>query len=123
MKTLLLFVFFFVAVSSMAQDDSTLSKLKSVYVNQVAWEEAGDLNYDQNTKEITVKNFKIPVTGNTRLNFDKKGNKVIFALQNNTSITDVTDPEFRRAYFEIPFKTKDGAVSFITYFNKLKEEQ
>ena len=124
MKTSLLFVFFFVVVSSLAQDESTLSKLKSVYINQVAWEAAGDLNYDQTNEEIIVKNFKIPVSESTRLSFDKKkGNKVIFALQNNTSITDVTDPTFRRAYFEIPFKTKDGAVSFITYFNKLKEEE
>ena len=29
----------------------------------------------------------------------------------------------KRAYFEIPFKTKDSAVSFITYFNKLKEQE
>lgn len=122
MKTSLFFAFFLVVVSSLAQDESTLSKLKSVYINQVAWEEAGDLNYDQTTNTITVKNFKIPLSESTRLSFDKKkGNKVIFTLQNNTSITDVTDSTFERAYFEIPFKTKDGAVSFITYFNKLTE--
>ncbi len=122
MKTSLFFAFFLVVVSSLAQDESTLSKLKSVYINQVAWEESGDLNYDQTTNTITVKNFKIPLSESTRLSFDKKkGNKVIFTLQNNTSITDVTDSTFERAYFEIPFKTKDGAVSFITYFNKLTE--
>lgn len=122
MKTSLFFAFFLVVVSSLAQDESTLSKLKSVYINQVAWEQAGDLNYDQTTNTITVKNFKIPLSESTRLSFDKKkGNKVIFTLQNNTSITDVTDSTFERAYFEIPFKTKDGAVSFITYFNKLTE--
>lgn len=122
MKTSLFFAFFLVVVSSLAQDESTLSKLKSVYINQVAWEEAGDLNYDQTTNTITVKNFKIPLSESTRLSFDKKkGNKVIFTLQNNTSITDVTDSTFERAYFEIPFKTKDGAVSFITYFNRLTE--
>jgi len=108
----------------MAQPESALSKLKTVYASQVAWDDAGELNYDQNTKVVTVKNFRIPVSTNTHLKFDKKkGNKVIFAMQHNTAIIDVKDSTFRKAYFEIPFKTKDGAVSFITYFNQMKDDK
>lgn len=124
MKKYLLLLCLWIAFSAQAQTENTLQKLQSVYATQVDWANAGELSYDTLARLIVVKNFKIPVSTDTHLKFDrKKGNKVIFAMQNNTAVTDVTDPAFRRAYFEIPFKTKDGVVSFITYFNKLKEEE
>jgi hypothetical protein len=46
MKNSFFFALFCIVASSTAQPETTLSKLKSVYINQVAWEEAGDLNYD-----------------------------------------------------------------------------
>lgn len=115
------FLFLFASVS--AQDESALENLQKIYAAQVAWEDAGELTYDKEARVIAVKNLRIPVAQSTLLKFDKKkGNKVIFAMQNNTAITDATDPAFKRASFEIPFHTKDGAVSFITYFNKLIAE-
>lgn len=122
MKKYLLLLCLWIAFSAQAQTKNTRQELQSVYATQVDWADAGELSYDTLARLIVVKNFKIPVSTDTHLKFDrKKGNKVIFAMQNNTAVTDVTDPTFRRAYFEIPFKTKDGTVSFITYFNKLKE--
>jgi hypothetical protein len=123
MKTLLGCAFLFLFASVSAQKESALENLQKIYSSQVAWEDAGELTYDKEARVIAVKNLRIPVAQSTLLKFDKKkGNKVIFAMQNNTAITDATDPAFKRASFEIPFNTKDGAVSFITYFNKLIAE-
>ncbi len=124
MKLSLLSAFLFIASAVMAQSESALTKLKEVYSSQVAWEDAGELGYDEEAKVVSVKKFRIPVSKNTKLKFDKKkGSNVIFAMQNHTSITEATDPAVKKASFEIPFRTRDGAVSFITFFNKLIEEQ
>lgn len=124
MKHLLLLALFSVALLSHAQQKSTLKSLQKVYATQVTWQEPGELTYNEQEKIIQARNFRIPVSKDTHLKFDKrKGNSVIFALQNNTSITDANDPSIKMAYFEMPFKTKDAAVSFITHFNNLIGEK
>jgi hypothetical protein len=124
MKRIALGLLVFSSVATWAQTKNTpLEKLQKVYREQVAWEAPGELSYDDNTKLITVKTFLIPLSQDTKVSFDKKkGNKVIFTLQKNTAITQTTDSNYKRAYFELEFKTKDACMQFITYFNQLKKE-
>jgi hypothetical protein len=123
MKLILSSLILFACFSVTAQSKKTVEELKNVYATHAAWENAGELSYDAATKMIGVKNYRIPVSGDTQLKLNEKNGNVTFRLQNNTAITDVNDPDYRRAWFEIPFLSKEGATDFIKHFNKLVKEQ
>jgi YbbR domain-containing protein len=123
MRLRLLALLLFVLIGEVQSQDkkSALEKLQQAYRESVVWENPGELAYFESEAVIQIKTFRIPVSGSTQLSLDRKGNKVVFALQNNTVIADLGDPGFKRAYFELPFKTKDGCLSFIKYFNQLSK--
>lgn len=120
MKTILTCIMLFAFVAVKAQSKTTLEELQHVYSTQVAWENPGELTFDPETKLIWVKNFRIPVSENSHLRHEKV-TKAIFYMQKGTAVTDANDPNYRRAWFEIPFLTEEGAASFVTHFNKLKK--
>jgi hypothetical protein len=98
MKNLFLLSLLFIATFSKAQSTKTLQELNEIYAAQVMWEDPGELKFSEEEKAIFVKSYRIPVSVDTQLKYDKKkGNTVIFSLQNNTAITDINDPDFKRA--------------------------
>lgn len=102
-----------------AQSTKPVEELKSVYKN-VAWENAGELTYDKEAHVLEVKNYRIPVSESTDVRAEKAS--VHFYMQNNTVVTDVTVPDWKRAEFIIPFTDKKSAAAFVREFNKLKKE-
>lgn len=121
MKIIFSCLFLFVCFTVTAQNKTVLEELQHVYSTQVAWENPGELTYDAETKLVSVKNFRIPVSENSDLRHEKV-TKAIFYMQKGTVVTDANDQSFKGAWFEIPFLTEKGAASFVTYFNKLKKQ-
>lgn len=102
-----------------AQSSTTLEELKTAYQN-VAWENAGELTFNKETHVLAVKNYRIPVSESTDVRAEKTS--IHFYMQNNTAVTDVNAPDWKRAEFIIPFKDKKSAAAFVKEFNKLKKE-
>ena len=121
MKSFIAVIILFACITvTSAQADATVEQLKKVYTENVSWTDAGDLSYDANTKVLSVKNYRIPVSKNTLVRTDK--NSVHFAMQQGTAVTDVNDPSWRRAEFIIPFSDKKSAAEFVKRFNELITE-
>lgn len=120
MKSFIAVIILFACITvTSAQTDATVEQLKKVYTENVSWTDAGDLSYDANSKVLSVKNYRIPVSKNTLVRTDK--NSAHFAMQQGTAVTDVNDPAWRRAEFIIPFRDKRSAEEFTKHFNKLIE--
>lgn len=118
MKSFLAVIALFACVTvTSAQTNPTVEQLKKIYMENVSWPDAGDLSYDAEQKIVAVKNYRIPVSGNTLVRTDK--NSVHFAMQQGTAVTDVNDSSWRRAEFIIPFSDKKSAAEFVKYFNNL----
>lgn len=120
MKQFILTILLCAPLLATAQNEP-VEKLKTLYRDHVAWSKPGTLTYDGQENVVVVNDYKIPVSSNTKVSVDNKGKKVKFYLQQGTTINHVTDASYKRAYFEIPFKTADAAKDFVLYFEQLRD--
>jgi hypothetical protein len=69
---------------------------------------------------LQVGHYLIPISPNTQIKVrkEKENYSVWFALQNGTSITSINDAQWRRASFELSFKSKPAAKNFIRLFEE-----
>lgn len=120
MKSFFAIIALFACVTiTYGQTNATVDQLKKIYSEKVSWKDAGELSYDEATRTLSIKNFRIPMTENTNIRAEKS--EVHFAMQKGTTVTDANDPSWKRAEFIIPFADKKSAGEFVKLISKLKE--
>lgn len=87
--------------------------------------DAKEISYSASPSILHVDEYLIPVAESTNVTVGKeKGTYFVwFALQNGTAVTSTKDPQWRRASFQLTFKSKQGAQNFAKAFKKAASNQ
>jgi hypothetical protein len=89
-----------------------------VQVTKEGLKETKEVSYHISLAVLQVDHYLIPISPNTHVKFrkEKKNYSVWFSLQNGSAVTSTTDAQWRRASFELTFKSKQAARDFIRLF-------
>ncbi|MFN8353093.1 MAG: hypothetical protein U0Y10_01490 [Spirosomataceae bacterium] len=109
-------------LASLAQSVSqTVSELKALFQTEHP-EQATALVWSEQAKSLQIGDYVFPVGKNTKLSWSKAketGFRVEFFLQEGTAIKHLHEQTFRRAYWAIPFSSKESCKTFIKLLQSL----
>jgi hypothetical protein len=106
-----------VSLSLIAQQEDS-SDL--VQVTKHGLKETKEVSFHTSPAVLQVDHYLIPISQSTHIKFRKEKEKysVWFALQNGTAVTSTNDAQWRKASFELTFKSKQAARNFIRLFEE-----
>lgn len=122
MKIVTLLIFILIPLVSFSQQkDNDADKLLEVTKNGIIG--AKKIEYDEQAKNLIIDDLIIPVTAQTHLKRKKhQGNhSVEFSLQQGTVIESKTNPDLRRAWMMLEFKSKRAGKDFIKHFKNISK--
>ena len=104
-----------------AQQDNSSELVK---VTKHGLTETKEVSYRSSPAVLQVDHYLIPISPDTHVKFrkEKEYYSVWFALQNGTAVTSTNDALWRRASFELTFKSKQEAKNFIRLFEEASRE-
>ncbi|WP_441000036.1 hypothetical protein [Fodinibius sp. SL11] len=121
--TLTLLIYFFIPGMGLSQQtknyaDNLLEVTKKGIVAEA------NANFDEHARQLIIGDIIIPVSKTTKVKRRKyQGNQVVeFRLQEGTAITSKDEPNLRKAWFLLEFKSKKSAKSFVKLFKKMTQE-
>lgn len=116
MKKLILLLFISSVSLGLFAQENKLNEL--VQVTRQGLKETKEVSYHNSPAVLQVDHYLIPISPDTHVKFrkEKKNYAVWFSLQNGTAVTSTTDAQWRRASFELTFKSKRAARNFIRLF-------
>lgn len=91
-----------------------------VHVTKQGLIESQEVTYHSAPAVLQVDHYLIPISSNTQVKYRKeKGNHLVwFSLQKGTAVTSTKDEQWRRASFQLTFKSKQAALNFIRLFEE-----
>lgn len=124
-KSIFFSLLFLVPASGMAAQQSTdsiLASLQKLLLEHAALPHETVVLWHPDTKALQIGRHLLPVTGNTNLNLEKteSGVRVNFFLQQGTAVTDLQDPAFRRASWQISLNSRRAGKQLIQLLEQLK---
>jgi hypothetical protein len=116
MKKLITLVFTVLTSSVLFAQQNNSSEL--VQVAKEGLIDVKEVTYHASPAALQVDQYIIPISSNTqvKLQKSKKNYSILFSLQKGTAITSTSDSQWRRASFELTFKSKQAAKDFIRLF-------
>jgi len=102
--------------------DSIVESLQKLLLEHSALPYETVVQWHPDTRALQIGRHLLPVTGNTNLNLEKTeaGVSVHFYLQQGMAVTDLQDPAFRRASWQIPLNSRRAGKQFIQLLEQLK---
>jgi hypothetical protein len=122
MKKYLLILLYLLLFLLKTQAQTTTAQIENLLLEQQAIEKGTAVVWKASERQLQIGQYLIPVSDNTHLQIDRNANGrivVAFLLQKGTAVTDRTDPNFRRAYWAIPFQSRRAGKHFIALFQQL----
>ncbi len=104
------------AFASKAQKSETL-----VQLTKEGLRHSSTVQYHTDDHVLQIDSLLIPCTRNSvvKLKNTNSEYRVEFFLQRNTSIRNINNASFRRAWFALPFQSRESAINFINAFQKI----
>jgi hypothetical protein len=123
MKKLLTIIFLLVQFVCYGQSPSSIDKL--IQTTKDGLSQKKEVTFDNSSNSLQVGEYIIPVSQNTLVKVEAENGKyeVEFSLQKGTAVKNTLDPNWKRASFALPFKSRQAAKNFINIFEELTERE
>jgi hypothetical protein len=123
MKKLLVITFLLAQFMSYGQTQSSVDKL--IQSAKDGLSQKKEVAFDNSTNSLQVGEYIIPVSQNTLVKVEVENGKyeVEFSLQKGTAVKNTLDPNWKRASFALPFKSRQAAKNFIHLFQEITERE
>lgn len=122
MKYALLLTWLVIPIISFSQQSNAdIKKLIEITDNGIL--ENKEISFDDELNSLIIGNLVIPVSKQTYVKrIKKKGHHYVeFSLQEGTAITSTANPDLRRAWLLLQFKSRAPAKDFIKQFKNVAE--
>lgn len=109
------------AHAQQGKQTNSVAQLQTI-LKQTNPDQPASVNILTEKRALQIGDLIVPLANTTLVRSEKDGGKyqVKFFLQNGTTITKVSDPNFRRAYWALTLQDKKACEQFVALFKELQ---